>query len=127
MTDTMGGQDETTAPAGDEAQQALDVTPEDMITRGVGLRLDAIEEGSPAAAAVADFRAFAERYLQAEKEYDALKEERAGEVYKLKSEHNVGFGGIGEILGVSSSAVLYLYERAQGKSAKQIQIGRAHV
>lgn len=111
--------DQTTdAPAGEETPQ---VTPEDMISRGKGVKLEAIEEGTPAAQAVADFRDLVSRHQQAEAEAEKLKEERNQAIFELKSTHNVSFSAIAEIIGGTSSLVLYLYERAQGKSAKQIR------
>jgi hypothetical protein len=118
MTDQMT--DETTStPAGEE--QELEVTPEDMISRGKGVKLDAIEEGSEAFAAVEAFKELVARYKEAEAAEAELKDERNRAIYALKSEHNVSFGALAEIMGVTSSLVLYLYERAQGKTAKQIR------
>lgn len=113
--------DQTTEDQAQAQAEEREVTPEDMISRGKGLKLDAIPEGSPAAAAVEAFKEFAARYQAAEQAYDELKEQRAAEVYKLKEDHNVSFGAMAELLGVTSSMVLYLHERAQGKSAKQIR------
>lgn len=106
------------APAG-EAE--LDVTPEDMISRGKGLKLDAIEAGTPAAAAVDDFKAIQARLVEAEAQAKTLLDERNKAIYDLKSNYNVGFTAIGELIGGTSSLALYLFERAQGKSAKQIR------
>lgn len=106
------------APAGDEE---LDVSPEDMISRGKGLKLDAIPEGSPAEQAVEDFRKLQTQLQEADAAAKALLDERNQAIYKLKSDHNVGFTAIGELIGGTSSLALYLYERAQGKSAKQIR------
>ena len=100
---------------------AAEVTPEDMISRGKGVKLDALEPGSAAAQAVEDFRDLVSRHQAAEAEAEKLKEERNLAIYELKATHNVGFSAIAEIIGGTSSLVLYLYERAQGKSAKQIR------
>jgi hypothetical protein len=113
---------ETTQAEGETAEAAQpDVTPEDMITRGVGLRLEAIEDGSPAATAVEQFRQLQERFRAAEQSLEDVKQERLQAIYDLKSKHNVGFTAIAELIGGTSSLALYLYERAQGKTAKQIR------
>lgn len=104
-----------------QAEAAPEVTPEDMITRGKGVKVDALEEGSEAYQAVEQFKDLVERHKAAETEAEALKDERNTAIYVLKSEHNVSFSAIAEIIGGTSSLVLYLYERAQGKSAKQIR------
>lgn len=104
-----------------ETTEAPQVTPEDMISRGKGVKLEAIEEGSPAAQAVADFRDLVSRHQAAVAEEEKLKDERNLAIYDLKANHNVSFSAIAEIIGGTSSLVLYLYERAQGKSAKQIR------
>lgn len=104
-----------------EAEQAPEVTEADMISRGKGVKLDALEDGSAAAQAVEEFKALVEQHKTAEAEAEALKDERNQAIYVLKSEHNVSFSAIAEIIGGTSSLVLYLYERAQGKSAKQIR------
>jgi hypothetical protein len=98
-----------------------EVTPEDMISRGKGVKIEALEEGSEAAQAVTDFLDLVARHQAAEAEADKLKEERNLAIYDLKANHNVSFSAIAEIIGGTSSLVLYLYERAQGKSAKQIR------
>lgn len=105
----------------DTTQDQPAVTPEDMISRGVGLRLEAIEEGSTAAKAVDEFKQLQTRFTESEAALEALKQERLQAIYSLKSEHNVGFTAIAELIGGTSSLALYLYERAQGKSAKQIR------
>jgi hypothetical protein len=110
---------ETTPQDGETA--AAEVTPEDMISRGKGIKLDAVEDGSPAAAAVAEFKQLQERYAEIESQFEAVKGERQAAIYNLKANHNISFSAIGEMIGGTSSLVLYLYERAQGKSAKQIR------
>lgn len=119
MTDVTT--DETTAPAGDDTPTFDDVTPDDIITRGKGLKLEAIEEGSEAHKAVEQFKELLEQYAAAEAEAERLKEERNQAIYRLKNEHNVSFGAMAELMGVTSSLVLYLHERAQGKTSKQIR------
>lgn len=112
---------DTSASSGETEQQAPEVTADDMISRGKGVKLDALEDGSEAANAVEAFKDLVERHKAAETEAEALKDERNTSIFVLKSEHNVSFSAIAEIIGGTSSLVLYLYERAQGKSAKQIR------
>jgi hypothetical protein len=99
------------------------VDPSAAISRGKGKSLQAIEEGSDEAAktALAEFRDLVERHKVAEAEAEALKLERNAMVRTLKDEHDVGFSAQAEVIGATSSLVLYLYERAAGKSAKQIR------
>lgn len=108
-------------PAGADGEQDREVTPDDMIRRGVGLKLDAIEDGTPAAEAVAAFRDLQERFAAAERAADELKDERNQALKALRDDHNVGFTAIAEIVGATSSLAMYLYERASGKTAKQIR------
>lgn len=113
---------EQTDTAGTDAE--TDVDPSAAISRGVGLSMEAVTalaDDSPAGQAVASFKDVVERYKAAEAEYEALKAERNAAVYDLKAKHNIGFSALAEIMGVTSSLVLYLYERAQGKTAKQIR------
>lgn len=117
----MSDQDVNTPDSGEADQQILDVTPEDMISRGKGVKLEAIEDGTPAAAAIEAFKDLVTRHKDAEALAEALKVERNQTIYVLKSEHNVSFSALAEIIGATSSLVLYLYERAQGKTAKQIR------
>jgi hypothetical protein len=109
----------TDAPPGEQTEE--DVDPAAAISRGVGLRLDAIPAGSDAEKAVEAFKENVTRYAAAEAEFEAAKAERNQMLFDLKSTHNVGFTAIGELIGGTSSLALYLYERAQGKSAKQIR------
>lgn len=111
---------DVTSNAG-ETDETREVTPEDMISRGKGVKLEALEAGSDAAQAVENFRDLVSRHQAAEAEAEKLKDERNLAIYDLKANHNVSFSAIAEIIGGTSSLVLYLYERAQGKSAKQIR------
>jgi lysyl-tRNA synthetase class I len=97
------------------------VSAEDAINRGKGLTLEAIPAGSEAEKAIEDFKEFAAAYKEAEDAFEAKQQERMHRVYDLKETHNIGFSALAEVLGVTSSMTLYLYERAQGKSAKQIR------
>jgi hypothetical protein len=100
------------------------VDPSAAISRGVGLSLEsvlALDKDSPAGKAWTQFGELVERYKAAEAAYEELKLERNQAVYELKTEHNVGFSAMAEVMGVTSSLVLYVYERAQGKTAKQIR------
>jgi anaerobic ribonucleoside-triphosphate reductase len=100
------------------------VTPDDMISRGKGLSPTAVAElpaDSPAKQAFEEFKVLVQRRNDAVQLGEELTEERNQEVYKLKNEHNIGFTAMAEVLDVSSSMVLYIHERAQGKTAKQIR------
>lgn len=97
------------------------VDPGAAISRGVGLSLDAIEPDSPAGKALEDFKALVERQKAATAQAEELTLERNQAIYNLKTEHNVGFSAMAEVIGATSSLVLYLFERAQGKTAKQIR------
>jgi hypothetical protein len=120
MTDieTTGQEPGTEAEATDNG-----VDPSAAISRGKGKSLEAIEGGSDEAAkaALAEFRDLVARHQEAEAQAEALKLERNAMVRTLKDEHDVGFSAQAEIIGATSSLVLYLYERAAGKSAKQIR------
>lgn len=105
----------------DVTETEVTPTPEDMISRGKGVKIEALADGSEAAQAVTDFRDLVSRHQAAEAESEKLKEERNLAIYDLKANYNVSFSAIAEIIGGTSSLVLYLYERAQGKSAKQIR------
>lgn len=104
-----------------EGASAPEVDPSAAISRGVGLSLEAIEPDSPAGKALDNFKDLVARHKEADDAAEALKLERNQAVYDLKTEHNIGFSAMAEVMGVTSSLVLYLYERAQGKSAKQIR------
>lgn len=107
-------------PAGD-GPDLSDVTADDMIRRGKGLALTAIDDASDAGKAVQAFRELQGRFTAAEQELEGLKSERNAAIYALKSEHNVSFSAIAELIDGTSSLAMYLYERAQGKTAKQIR------
>lgn len=100
---------------------APELSPEDAISRGKGMKLDQIAEDSPASKALDEFRTLVEQHKAAEAQAESLKLERNAMVRTLKDEHNIGFTAMAEIIGATSSLVLYLYERAAGKSAKQIR------
>lgn len=121
----MSDQMEGTAPAGDETTEAPpEVTPDDMISRGKGMTtaaIDALAEDHPAKVALASFTELVARQKAAEEEAKALTLERNQAIHDLKDEQNVGFSAIAEIIGNTSSLVLYLYQRAEGKSAKEIR------
>jgi lysyl-tRNA synthetase class I len=107
-------------PAGSpDSETAVD--PNAAISRGVGMSLDAIEPDSPAGKALDEFRTLVEQQKAATAEAERLTQERNLAIYDLKTEHNVGFSAMAEVIGATSSLVLYLYERAQGKTAKQIR------
>jgi hypothetical protein len=112
---------DVTTEDGADQSEAEAVDPGAAISRGVGLSLEAIEPTSPAGQKLEEFKNLVSRHQTAEAEAEALKLERNTMVYELKSEYNVGFSAMAELMGVTSSLVLYLYERAQGKSAKQIR------
>jgi hypothetical protein len=111
----------TDAEAGAQTDETPEVDPSAAISRGVGLSLEAIEPDSPAGQALEQFKDLVNRHKAAEASAEELKLERNQAVYDLKTNHNVGFSAMAEIIGATSSLVLYLYERAQGKSAKQIR------
>lgn len=122
MSDTQtdqisGDQTDGTTPAGGDE----DVDPSAAISRGKGLSLDAVKPDSPAAAALEEFKALVARHQEAAAAEEALKNERNLAIRNLKDEHNVGFSAMAELIGGTSSLVLYLYERAAGKTAKQIR------
>ncbi len=126
MSDTdvqYGDETETSAPAGD-GSEASEVTEADIISRGKGLSPSAVAElpaDSPQLKAFNEFKELEQRRKDAEELASQLREDRNAAIYVLKSEHDIGFSAIAEVVGVSSSAILYTYERAQGKSAKQIR------
>lgn len=97
-----------------------DITPEDIITRGRGVALDDVKD-SDSLEYVESFRELCGQYDEVAKQETQLKEQRNGMVQELKDEHNLSFTAIAEMMGVTSSLVLYLYERASGKSAKEIR------
>lgn len=106
------------------AGEALPVTQEDMISRGKGMSLATVtglDAGSPAKRAWEDFKVLVAKHQEAEQLAEQLKDERNLAIYVLKSEHDVGFSAIADAIGATSSLALYLYERAQGKTAKQIR------
>lgn len=118
MSDVDTTTTEATSPAGDNGAE---VDPSAAISRGKGLSLEAVKEGSPAAQAVAEFKDLVARHKAAEEAAEALKGERNAALRALKDDHNVGFSAIAEIIEGTSSLALYLYERAAGKTAKQIR------
>ncbi len=116
-------EDGTSAPAGDTAE-ASEVTEADIISRGKGMSPTAVAElpaDHPAAVAFAEFKDLEQRRKDAEESASQLREDRNAAIYVLKDTHDIGFSAIAEVVGVTSSAILYTYERAQGKSAKQIR------
>jgi hypothetical protein len=117
----MSDVDTTGEQGGDATPAGAEVDPNAAISRGKGMSLEAIADDSPAAKAVEAFRDLVARHKAAEEEAEALKQERNLAIRQLKDEHNVGFSAMAEIIGGTSSLVLYLYERAAGKSAKQIR------
>lgn len=121
MSDQDETQYETQPEAAEETAPPAEVTPDDMISRGKGIKLDAVQDGTPAAEAVAAFKDLVARHQEAVAAEEALKNERNAAIYDLKANHDISFSAIAELIGGTSSLVLYLYERAQGKSAKQIR------
>lgn len=97
-----------------------DITPDDIITRGRGVSLDAVDDAN-SLAFIDSFRELCAQYDEVAKQEAQLKEQRNGMVQELKDDHNLSFTAIAEMMGVTSSLVLYLYERASGKSAKEIR------
>jgi len=112
---------DVTDTAGSPEADAGEVDPSAAISRGVGLQLDAIEPESPAGKALDEFRTLVDQQKAATAEAERLTLERNQAIYNLKTEHNIGFSAMAEVIGATSSLVLYLYERAQGKTAKQIR------
>jgi hypothetical protein len=124
VTDAQTAPDAGTDPSAGQDANGSTVDPAAAINRGKGLSLEAVmslEEGSPARAALDEFKALDGRFKEAEEQVEALKQERLQAIRRLKDEHNVGFSAIAEVIGNTSSLVLYLYERAAGKTAKQIR------
>jgi hypothetical protein len=124
MSDVDAGAQPDTGDAGEGTSPPAEVTKEDMISRGKGMSLQTVNDlpvDSPAAQAVVAFKELQGRYLEAEQAFEGLKEDRNKAIYDLKANHDVGFSAIAEFIGGTSSLVLYLYERSQGKSAKQIR------
>jgi hypothetical protein len=114
--------DEASAPAGDDAP--VEVTEADMISRGKGLSPNAVAEladDDPRKIAFEEFKQLQTAFAEAKEALAEATEARNQGVYVLKSQHDIGFSAIAEIMDVSSSMVLYTYERAQGKTAKQIR------
>jgi hypothetical protein len=120
MTDV----DTTLEEGAQEQAPPAEITPEDMISRGKGMSSTTVNElpaDSPVRGAWDEFKELVSRQQVAKAESDALTEERNEAIYLLKTEHNIGFSAIAEVIGGTSSLVLYLFERSQGKSAKQIR------
>jgi DNA-directed RNA polymerase specialized sigma24 family protein len=124
MSDTdVQYETETTSPAGDGAE-APEVTEADIISRGKGMSPNAVAElpaDSPAKQAFEEFKVLEQRRKDAEETANQLREDRNAAIFVLKDTHDIGFSAIAEVVGVTSSAILYTYERAQGKTAKQIR------
>jgi Skp family chaperone for outer membrane proteins len=115
---------DTTDYAQTEADEAPPITEADILDRGKGLSpaaVAALDPESPAGQAWTAFKELVARHQEAKAGLEQLTEERNQALYALKKEHDIGFSAIAEVVGVSSSAILYTYERAQGKSAKQIR------
>jgi len=122
-TDVQYEDTETSAPAGD-GSEAPEVTEADIISRGKGMSPTAVAElpaDSPAKQAFEEFKDLEQRRKDAEELASQLREDRNAAIYVLKDTHDIGFSAIAEVVGVTSSAILYTYERAQGKTAKQIR------
>lgn len=110
------------APAGDDTP--VEVTEADMISRGKGLSPNAVAElpaDDPRKVAFEEFKQLQTAFTNAKDALAAATEARNQGVYVLKSQHDIGFSAIAEIMDVSSSMVLYTYERAQGKTSAQIR------
>jgi hypothetical protein len=118
-TDVETPATDETSPAGDDTTQAVD--PSAAISRGKGLSLESIVPGSEADKALQNFKELDATYKSAEAAFNAAKDARNAGILALKDEHNVGFSAIADTIGNTSSLVLYLYQRAQGMTAKEIR------
>lgn len=119
---------DTTTEEGTEQQVDEDGNPifedlsvDDIKSRGKGVKVENLDDNSPAMQAIEEFKVLAEEFKQAEASAEELKQKRNTAIRYLKDDHNVSFSSIAEIIGATSSLVLYLYERSLGKSAKQIR------
>jgi hypothetical protein len=119
----MSDQTAGTAPEGGDTQEAAPVTEADMASRGVGVKVENLdpEKDAAALAAVQAFKDLQAQYDTADKDAERLKGERNSAIKTLKDEHNISFTSIAEIIGNTSSLVLYLYQRAAGMTAKEIR------
>jgi hypothetical protein len=123
-TETIVSDTETeVSPDTQAAEEAAPVTEADIASRGVGVKVETLdpEKDAAALAAVQAFKDLQAAYDAADKEAERLKNERNAGVKSLKDEHNISFTSIAEIIGNTSSLVLYLYQRAAGMTSAEIR------
>lgn len=105
-----------------DTETAPDTVSEDvLINRGVGRKRSDLES-DPAVKPVWDeFVELVAKHQASVAEEERLKNERNAMIRLLKDEHSASFTAMSEIVGTSTSFVEYAYERAAGKTAKQIR------
>ena len=91
------------------------------INRGVGRKLADVLADENTKPVWDEFVSKVAEHKTAVETEERLKNERNAMIRTLKDDHNVSFTAMSEIVGTSTSFVEYAYERAAGKSAKQIR------
>lgn len=114
----------STAPdavSGGDQNGEIDLANATPISRGVGRKLADVLADPETKPIWDEFVEKVAEHKEAVDTEERLKNERNAMIRTLKDDHNVSFTAMSEIVGTSTSFVEYAYERAAGKSAKQIR------